>query len=522
MTNCQLELFGGDTITPTKADNRSLSPPTTATDTRQLVKRIISKIQFLPGNDRCCECNAPDPEWLSVNLGLLICIHCSGRHRELGVQYSRIRSLKLDALKTSELLIARVMGNSVLNEVMEANLTDPKPSPDSDIETRRHFIVEKYTNRKYIEHQVDPSVLSQELLEAIELRDIKHLLQVYAEGADLKSMLICGRSAIHLAIEQEDLTSLHMVDFILGNSRTENVPDEEEGNTPLHIATLTDNPQCIKLLLNHNANPNIKNKNDQTPLDIAEEKKFDDCIELLQDASKKKYSKCEHIDIDWGVSNGDCENESIYQTPVDLGHGSGNGGMKRSETEDNIVGGGVGNGSMEKNLGLPLLSTGGLSSASPRLASRGHSPRRPLSQLIDVRGKGGGDGGTKQPFVPQQPNLYPPPSEPAPPPPLRTVSRETNPLPLSPTSVPVVPKRKKRQTMMGPAPVEEEGPKLPPSTPPPVPTTTVVVEAIYNCVPDRPDELAFSEGDKIVVVTKLNKDWWVSAIQLNVMVKPSH
>ena len=45
-------------------------------------------------------------------------------------------------------------------------------------ETRRNFIVEKYTNRKYIEHQVEPSVLNQELLEAIELRDIKHLLQV--------------------------------------------------------------------------------------------------------------------------------------------------------------------------------------------------------------------------------------------------------------------------------------------------------------------------------------------------------
>ena len=63
-------------------------------------------ISLPPGNDRCCECNAPDPEWLSVNLGLLICIHCSGRHRELGVQYSRIRSLKLDALKTSELLVS--------------------------------------------------------------------------------------------------------------------------------------------------------------------------------------------------------------------------------------------------------------------------------------------------------------------------------------------------------------------------------------------------------------------------------
>lgn len=45
-------------------------------------------------------------------------------------------------------------------------------------EVRRNFIVEKYTNRKYIEHQLDPSLLNQELLEAIELRDIKHLLQV--------------------------------------------------------------------------------------------------------------------------------------------------------------------------------------------------------------------------------------------------------------------------------------------------------------------------------------------------------
>lgn len=43
-----------------------------------------------------------------------------------------------------------------------------------------------------------------------------------------------------------------MIDFILGNSRSENEPDSE-GNTPLHIATLTDSPQCIKLLLNHNA-----------------------------------------------------------------------------------------------------------------------------------------------------------------------------------------------------------------------------------------------------------------------------
>ena len=77
--------------------------------------------------------------------------------------------------------------------------------------------------------------------------------QVYAEGANLKAPLLDdGRTCLHLAIEQEDLTSLHIIDFILANSRGENSADEL-GNTPLHIAAVTDNPLCIKLLLNHNA-----------------------------------------------------------------------------------------------------------------------------------------------------------------------------------------------------------------------------------------------------------------------------
>lgn len=67
---------------------------------------IIAKICALPGNNRCADCGAADPEWLSVNLGILICIQCSGRHREMSVQYSRIRSLKLDQLKTHELLVS--------------------------------------------------------------------------------------------------------------------------------------------------------------------------------------------------------------------------------------------------------------------------------------------------------------------------------------------------------------------------------------------------------------------------------
>ena len=85
---------------------------------------------------------------------------------------------------------------------------------------RGEYISKKYLGKKYIEHSIDKDALLQELAEAVDSRDIKQLLQVYAEGADLTAPLPgYGGSitAVHLAIELEDLTSLHIVDFLLGN-----------------------------------------------------------------------------------------------------------------------------------------------------------------------------------------------------------------------------------------------------------------------------------------------------------------
>ena len=53
------------------------------------------------------------PTWLSTNLGVLICIECSGIHREMGVHYSRIQSLDLDLLGTSELLVGSWMRTGI-------------------------------------------------------------------------------------------------------------------------------------------------------------------------------------------------------------------------------------------------------------------------------------------------------------------------------------------------------------------------------------------------------------------------
>ncbi|KAM4533437.1 arf-GAP with SH3 domain, ANK repeat and PH domain-containing protein 1 isoform 3-T3 [Odontesthes bonariensis] len=273
-----------------------------------LTKAIIEDVLRMPGNEICCDCGAADPKWLSTNLGILTCIECSGIHREMGVHISRIQSMELDKLGTSELLLAKNVGNSSFNEIMEGNLSSPspKPTPSSDMTVRKEFINAKYVDHKYARKTcTSASAKMIELFEAVQSRDLLSLIQVYAEGVELMEPLPeagpeAGETALHYSVRTADHTSLHLVDFLVQNSG--NLDKQTEwGNTALHYCCMYEKPECLKLLLRGKPATNITNQNGETALDVARRLRNSQCDEALVQAAEGKFNPHIHVEYEWSL-----------------------------------------------------------------------------------------------------------------------------------------------------------------------------------------------------------------------------
>uniref|UniRef100_A0A8C7TUK7 ArfGAP with SH3 domain, ankyrin repeat and PH domain 1b n=1 Tax=Oncorhynchus mykiss TaxID=8022 RepID=A0A8C7TUK7_ONCMY len=273
-----------------------------------LTKAIIDDVLRIPGNEVCCDCGAADPKWLSTNLGILTCIECSGIHREMGVHISRIQSMELDKLGTSELLLAKNVGNSSFNEIMEGNLPcpSPKPTSSSDMTVRKEFINAKYVDHKFARKTCTSSAAKTiELCEAVKSRDLLSLIQVYAEGVELMEPLPeggqeAGETALHYSVRTADQTSLHLVDFLVQNSG--NLDKQTEwGNTALHYCCMYEKHECLKLLLRGKPATDITNQNGETALDVARRLKNSQCEEALLQAAAGKIYPHIHVEYEWSL-----------------------------------------------------------------------------------------------------------------------------------------------------------------------------------------------------------------------------
>ncbi|XP_056645111.1 arfGAP with SH3 domain, ANK repeat and PH domain-containing protein isoform X2 [Diorhabda sublineata] len=286
----------------------------------ELQQAIIKYIQKIPGNDRCCDCNSQnDATWLSTNFGIIVCIECSGIHRDLGVHISRIQSLTLDNVGTSQLVLARFMTNNLFNDIMEEQLSpNEKLEPSSSMEERLNFIRAKYVEKRFAtKHCESEREKLFELEEAVNRGDLQRLLQAFAENVDFGAPLPTskiGETALHRAILNESGRTLHIVDFLIQNmsnsciDKVTNppvIPEMSGSNTALHLCALHDKVECMKLLLRSGADTSLKNSHNKTAMDIAQEMGNNSCQELLQNAANRLKNYFDNINIDWNLLHDD-------------------------------------------------------------------------------------------------------------------------------------------------------------------------------------------------------------------------
>ncbi|EPS72588.1 hypothetical protein M569_02173, partial [Genlisea aurea] len=99
----------------------------------------------LPENRDCADCRAKAPRWASINLGIFVCLQCSGIHRSLGVHISKVRSTNLDTWLPEQVSFMQSMGNRKSNEFWESELPE-----DYDRNPMERFIHDKYVERRWV------------------------------------------------------------------------------------------------------------------------------------------------------------------------------------------------------------------------------------------------------------------------------------------------------------------------------------------------------------------------------------
>ncbi|KAL7171866.1 hypothetical protein ACSBR2_036510 [Camellia fascicularis] len=283
----------------------------TSRSSRPCIKseKPINMLQKVCGNDKCADCGAPEPDWASLNLGVLVCIECSGVHRNLGVHISKVRSLTLDfkVWEPSVITLFQSLGNTFANSVWEELLQSRsgfqvdlvptglckshkpqllfigKPSHADSISLKEKFIQAKYAEKLFVRKSRDN--VAQHIWEAVRTNDKKAVYRLIVNSeADVNAVyeqVSCRTLTLAKVMLLQEQTNLdHNSSYLpeesllksslnssnlAGTSKGHTV-EEIEGCSLLHLACETADIGMLELLLQYGANINASDSRGQTPL----------------------------------------------------------------------------------------------------------------------------------------------------------------------------------------------------------------------------------------------------------------